>query len=160
METNESTLAYRADTREQDAVIREALAILDSRLSRDLQAITSATDVKDYLCLKLGGEKREVFGVLYLNVRHAVIAFDTPFAGTLTQTSVYPREIIRRALELNAASVILGHNHPSGTPEPSRADEALTQTLKAGLALIDVRVLDHVVVAGRATCSFAERGLL
>ena len=160
MKVNESVLAYMADTKAENDVILAALAILEKRMSRDMQALESPHDVHNYLCLKLGAEKREVFAVLYLNTRHAVIAFETPFAGTLTRTSVYPREIIKRALELNACSVVFSHNHPSGKPWPSPADEHLTQTLKAGLALVDVRVLDHIVVVGALSFSFAERGLL
>ena len=160
VKVTESALTYSADTSAENAVIHQALAILDSRINRDTAVLRNPQDCKDYLCLKLGGEAREVFAVMYLNTRMAVVAFDTPFAGTLTQTSVYPREIAKRALELNAAAVVLSHNHPSGVPTPSGADEALTQTMKSTLALIDVRVLDHIVVAGRQTVSFAERGLL
>ena len=100
------------------------------------------------------------FVVLFLDTQNRVIASEEMFRGSLTQTSVYPREVVKRALALNAASVILAHNHPSGSAEPSRADEFLTQTLKTALALVDVRVLDHLVVAGADVCSFAERGLV
>ena len=98
--------------------------------------------------------------VLFLDVQNRVIAAEEMFRGTLTQTSVYPREVVKRALALNAAAVILAHNHPSGSIEPSRADEALTQTLRAALGLIDCRVLDHVIVGGNSVTSMAERGLL
>ena len=122
--------------------------------------LDSPCNVKHYLTLHLAGRLREAFGVLYLDGRGRLIAFEVPFEGTLMHTSVHPREIVRRALELNAASVILAHNHPSGAPAPSRADKLLTQGLQVALQLIDVCVLDHVIVAGRETLSFAERGLL
>jgi DNA repair protein RadC len=116
--------------------------------------------VKDYVQLRLGALPHEVFAVLFLDAQHRLIVCEELFRGTLTQTSVYPREVVKRSLELNAASVILAHNHPSGTLEPSRADELLTQTLRSSLQLIDVRVLDHLVVAHTGAMSFAERGLL
>jgi DNA repair protein RadC len=103
---------------------------------------------------------QEVFAVLFLDGQHRLLKLEEMFRGTLTQTSVYPREIVRRALELNAGAVILAHNHPSGVAEPSRADETLTQTLKSALQLVDVRVLDHLVVGQGTVISFAERGLL
>jgi len=101
-----------------------------------------------------------VFAVLFLDTQHRLIAFEEMFRGTLSQTSVYPREVIQRALALNAGAVLLAHNHPSGVAEPSRADEFLTQQLQSALALVDVRVLDHLVVAREGITSFAERGLL
>lgn len=116
--------------------------------------------VREYLQLQLAQREHEVFAVLFLDAQHRLIRFDEMFRGTLAQTSVYPREVVRRALELNAAAVILAHNHPSGHPEPSRADEFLTQSLKSALQLVDVRVLDHLVVARAQVVSFAERGLL
>lgn len=123
-------------------------------------ALTSPQQVRDYLCLKLGGQTREVFAVLFLDAQNRVIAQEDLFTGTLTQTSVYPREVVKRALHHNAAAVILAHNHPSGVAEPSRADEVLTMALKEALGLVDVRVLDHFIVAGNRALSFAERGLL
>jgi DNA repair protein RadC len=116
--------------------------------------------VKDYLQMQLGALPHEVFAVLFLDAQHRLIACEELFRGTLTQTSVYPREVVKRTLALNAASVILAHNHPSGLLEPSRADELLTQTLKSSLQLVDVRVLDHFVVGRNGALSFAERGLL
>ena len=116
--------------------------------------------VKDCLCLHLGERQHEVFAVIFLDAQNRLVALEEMFRGTLTQTSVYPREVVKRALELRAAAVILAHNHPSGAAEPSRADEYLTQTLKSALALVDVRVLDHLVVAQAEVVSFAERGLL
>ena len=144
----------------EQAVIDAALAILAARMRRSGAAFTSPGAVKEYLALQLSNRVRETFGVMYLSTQHELIAFEVHTEGTLAQTSVYPREIVRRALELNAAAVILGHNHPSGVAEPSRADELVTQTLRAVLILIDVRVLDHFVVGGGEVVSFAERGLL
>ena len=116
--------------------------------------------VRDYLQLQLGARSYEVFAVLFLDSQHRLIELEEMFRGTLTQTSVYPREVVKRALELQASAVILAHNHPTGVAEPSRADEYLTQTLKAALQLVDVRVLDHLVVGRAGVVSFAERGLL
>jgi len=116
--------------------------------------------VRDYLQLQLGGLHHEVFAVLFLDSQQRLIALEEMFRGTLTQTSVYPREVVKHALTLNASSVVLAHNHPSGTAQPSRADEALTHTLKAALALVDVRVLDHFVVTASQAVSMAELGLV
>ena len=116
--------------------------------------------VRDYLQLQLGGLHHEVFAVLFLDSQHRLITLEEMFRGTLTQTSVYPREVVKQALTLNASSVVLAHNHPSGTAQPSRADEALTHTLKAALALVDVRVLDHFVVTASQAVSMAELGLV
>ncbi len=116
--------------------------------------------MKDYLRLQLGARPHEVFAVRFVDAQHRLLAMEEMFRGTLTQTSVYPREVARRALELGAAAVVLAHNHPSGAAEPSRADEYLTQALKSALGLLDVRVLDHLVVGRDSVVSFAERGLL
>jgi DNA repair protein RadC len=116
--------------------------------------------VRDYLKLSLRNERQEVFIALFLDAQNRLIADEALFRGTLTQTSVFPREVVKGALRHNAGAVIFAHNHPSGLAEPSRADELLTRALKDSLALVDVRVLDHVVVAGHASVSFAERGLL
>ena len=132
-------------------------------LSEQLQQqdiFKSPKQVRDYLCLALGNEAREIFMVLFLDPQNRVQAQESLFEGTLTQANVYPREVVKRALYHNAASVIFAHNHPSGIAEPSRADENLTQALKSALALVDVRVLDHFIVAGNSIISFAERGLL
>ncbi len=120
----------------------------------------SPQQVRDYLVLKLGGLTREVFLVLFLDTQNHLVATEEMFAGTLTQTIVYPREVVKRALHHNAASVIFAHNHPSGIAKQSQADELLTKELKQALALVDVRVLDHFIVAGNNTLSFSERGLL
>jgi DNA repair protein RadC len=116
--------------------------------------------VKEFLRLQLAHRAHEVFAVLFLDARNQLLTNEEMFRGTLTQTSVYPREIVKRALHFNAAAVVFAHNHPSGAAEPSRADEFLTQTLKSALALVDVRVLDHLVVGHGDVVSFAERGLL
>ncbi|MBL8330607.1 MAG: DNA repair protein RadC [Rubrivivax sp.] len=116
--------------------------------------------LKDYVALHLGGLGREVFAVVFLDNQHRLVAMEQMFQGTLNQTGVHPREIVRRAMELNAAAVVLAHNHPSGLAEPSRADEFVTQALKSALQLVDVRVLDHLVVGRGQVVSFAERGLL
>ena len=123
-------------------------------------ALASPGAVRDYLRLKLRDLPHEVFMGLYLDAQNRVIGDEELFRGTLTQTSVYPREVVKRALAHNAAGLILAHNHPSGVAEPSQADEALTRALRQALALVDVRVLDHFVVAGNVAVSFAERGLL
>lgn len=116
--------------------------------------------VKDYLRLVLGGRQQEVFMVLFLDAQHRLIASEELFHGTLTQTSVYPREVVKRALIHNAAAVMLSHNHPSGLAEPSSADRMLTDALKQALGLVDVRVLDHIVIGEQEALSFAERGLI
>lgn len=138
------------------SIVQRALG--ERMRSRD--NLCSPAAVRDYLRLSLGGREREVFVVLYLDAQNRVIAFEELFAGTLTQTSVFPREVVRHALLHNAAAAIFAHNHPSGVAEPSRADELLTQTLRQALALVDVKVLDHFIVGGDSALSFAERGLL
>jgi len=127
---------------------------------REAPVFDSPQKVKDYVALQLGGRTQEVFAVLFLDGQHRLLQLEEMFHGSLTQTSVYPREVVRRALAVNAGAVILTHNHPSGVAEPSRADEYLTQTLKSALALVDVRVLDHLVVGQGRVVSMAERGLI
>ncbi len=127
---------------------------------RSASALTSPGAVRDYLRLAIGEREHEVFVCLWLDAQHRVIASEELFRGTLTQTSVYPREIVKAGLKANAAAVIFAHNHPSGVAQPSQADELLTRNLKEALSLVDIKVLDHFVVAGRQTLSFAERGLL
>jgi DNA repair protein RadC len=123
-------------------------------------ALTSPGAVRDYLRLQLGGRAYEVFLCIWLDAQHRVLDSEELFRGTLTQTSVYPREVVKRALARNAAAVILAHNHPSGVAQPSQADELLTANLKEALALVEVKVLDHFIIAGNRAISFAERGLL
>lgn len=141
------------------AIINQALSLLACEVTHT-DTLADPQAVKDYLRLKLGPKDHEVFAVVFLDAQNRVIATEEMFRGTLTQTSVYPREVVKAALTHNAASVILTHNHPSGSTTPSRADEALTQTLKAALALVDVRVLDHFIVTSNEVLSMAERGLL
>ena len=133
-------------------------ALAEEMQVRDV--LSSPRQVRDYLCLKLGVLPREVFVVLFLDAQNRVLAQEELFTGTLTQTSVYPREVVKHALGHNAAAVILAHNHPSGVAEPSIQDQALTRTLAEALALVDVKVLDHFIVAPGACLSFAERGLI
>jgi DNA repair protein RadC len=132
---------------------------LAEKLKRDV-ILGSTRDTKDFLQAQLRDRKSEVFGVLFLDNRHRVLAFEELFQGTLNGTAVYPREIVKRALRHNAAAVILVHNHPSGVAEPSRADELLTNRLKEALSLVDIRLLDHLVVGDGETVSFSERGLI
>jgi DNA repair protein RadC len=141
------------------AVLEMSRRALRETLDRGA-ALSSPQTVRDYLRLKLQGKPHEIFVAVFLDAQNRVIAVEELFRGTLTQTSVFPREIVKRALHFNAAAIIFAHNHPSGVAEPSRADEALTQTLKHTLALVDVKVLDHFVVGGDSAMSFAERGLL
>ena len=142
------------------ATLALAMRALQSRMSTQ-DVLGSPQAVRDWLRLKLGGLPHEVFVVLLLDSQNRLLHFEEMFRGTLSQTSVYPREVVKLALKWNAAAVVLAHNHPSRVAEPSRADEALTSALKQALALIDVRVLDHFVIAGSAKpLSFAERGLL
>ena len=123
-------------------------------------ALSSPARVREYLRMTLAGREHEVFMVLFLDAQNRVIECEEMFRGTLTQTSVYPREVVKRSLFHNAGALLLAHNHPSGLAEPSHADETLTQALKQALALVDVRVLDHFIVAGTGILSFAEKGLL
>jgi DNA repair protein RadC len=147
----------------KSAQLQAALELSRRALREELSArdvLSSPRAVRDYLRLAFAGRQHEVFVVLLLDAQHRVIACEDLFRGTLTQTSVYPREVVKCALKHNAAAVIFAHNHPSGVAEPSHADEILTRSLKSALGLVDVQVLDHFVVAGSATTSFAERGLL
>lgn len=141
------------------AVLELARRALAQRL-RERDLFDSPQAVKHYLQLQLAAKGHEVFAVLFLDSQHRLIAMEEMFRGTLTQTSVYPREVVLHALRHQAAAVVLAHNHPSGTVQASPADLALTQTLRSALALIDVRVLDHIIVAPGASLSMAEQGLL
>jgi DNA repair protein RadC len=123
-------------------------------------ALTSPGAVRDYLRLALSRREEEAFVCIWLDAQHKVIEIEEAFSGTLTQTSVYPREIVKSAIRWNAAAVVFAHNHPSGVAQPSQADELLTRNLKEALALVEVKVLDHFIVAGSQAISFAERGLL
>ena len=149
--------AYRPAS--ADEVLRQARAVLSRRVRRGV-TFQSPAVVKDFLVVQLGALDHEVFCVAFLDAQHRLLAFREMFRGTLSQTSVYPREVVKEALQLNAAAVILSHNHPSGSVEPSRADEMLTQSLKASLALVDVRVLDHVIVGHSSHRSLRELGYI
>ena len=148
---------YLLATAEQ--ILEAARQAIERKMQRGT-SFTSPAAVKEYLRAKLAGFEHEVFAVLFLDTQHRLIEYVEMFHGTIDSASVYPRELVKEALRLNAAAVIISHNHPSGSPEPSAADRALTQRLKEALALVDMRVLDHVVVAGSSTASFAERGLI
>jgi DNA repair protein RadC len=142
------------------AVIDAALAILECRLREPSPTFERPEAVKAFVRLHLTQRDRECFGVLFMDNQHRLIAFELLFAGTLNTTAVHPREVVRRGLQLNAAAVILAHNHPSGSAEPSRSDEEVTEQVQWALQLVGMRVLDHVVVGAGCAVSFAERGLL
>jgi DNA repair protein RadC len=141
------------------AVVEMARRALAEQI-QDRDAMSSPQAVRDYLRLSLGARPHEVFVAMFLDAQNRLLGCEELFRGTLTQTSVYPREVVKTALRYNAAGVIFAHNHPSGVAEPSRADELLTQTLKQALSLVEIKTLDHFIVAGSKTISFAERGLL
>lgn len=144
-------------------VLGAAKELVSRALSAQMQCgifLSAPAAVCDYLKLNMRGLLYEVFQVLFLDTQNRLLASEEMFRGTLTQASVYPREVVRHALDHNAAAIIFAHNHPSGLAEPSRADEVLTRNLKQALALVDVKVLDHFIVAGEQCLSFAERGLL
>ena len=143
-----------------DWIIRQAIALLEQRVFKAGPLLDQPQAVKDYLRLKLVAEPNEVFAIVFMNSQHRVLAYEPMFKGTLDSTAVYPRVVVQRALELNAGAVIFSHQHPSGCTEPSNADRVLTDRLKAALALIDVRVLDHIIIGQGTPYSFAESGLL
>jgi DNA repair protein RadC len=152
--------ARAAESAAEDEVIGLALKILAGRLNANPNVFDSPQSVRHFVQLQIGGRDHEVFGVIFMDNQHRMIEFREMFRGTATQTAVYPREIMREALKLNASAVILAHNHPSGVLEASRADEQLTQQTKLAGGLIDVRVLDHIIVGPVGVLSFAERGLM
>ena len=164
------SLAFNASLLVQDAqgrylpataeqILEEARRVIDLKTQRG-EAFTSPELVKEYLITKLAGFEHEVFAALFLDAKHQLIQYVEMFRGSIDSASVYPREVVKEALHHNAAAVIFAHNHPSGNPEPSQADKTLTQRLKEALMLVEVRSLDHIVVGGRQTVSFAERGLI
>lgn len=144
----------------ENDIVSQAIGILFNRLAVRGDAMTSPSTVRQFLQLNMATLGHEVFTCLFLDSQNRLIAHDEMFRGTLTQASVYPREVVKEALAHNAASVIFAHNHPSGVAEPSRADETLTKILKDALALVDVKTLDHLIIAGNSYVSFAERGLI
>lgn len=147
----------RAD---EDRLISEALRILEGRFGTKGGVMSSPDQCRGYLKLRLAGYPYEVFGVMFLDNRHRLIAFEEMFRGTIDGASVHPREVVRSALKHNAAAVVFAHNHPSGVTEPSQSDLRITQRLKDALALVEVRVLDHLIVGEDDGSSLAERGLL
>ncbi len=151
------TGAVRSATHEE--ILEAARAILTRKVRRGA-SLESPRAVRDYLAVSLSERAHEVFGIIYLDNRHRVIEWQELFRGTLDGATVHPREVVKEALARNAAACILVHNHPSGVAEPSQADELITRRLKEALALVEIRVLDHLVVAGGAVESFAERGLI
>jgi DNA repair protein RadC len=148
-----------AKTAQLAAILEIARRCLAEQLTAG-PALGAPAAVRDFLRLSLGARPHEVFVALFLDAQHRVLRVEELFRGTLTQTSVYPREVVKAALAANAAAVILAHNHPSGVAQPSRADELLTRQLKDALAVVDIKLLDHFVVAADHALSFAERGLL
>ena len=144
----------------EQRTIKRALTILDKYLREPGIAFTSTQNVRDWLRLKMSALEREAFIVLYLNQQNQLISSETLFAGSISSTQVYPREVVKRALHFNAAAVIFAHNHPSGDITPSQADKSITQQLIKALQLIEVRVLDHLIIGGQQIFSFAEHGLV
>ena len=144
----------------QEAVIEAAIGFLEENGRSYGTALNTPHKTAEYLRLRIGAEEREVFTVIYLNNQHRIITTENAFYGTIDGAAVYPREVARRALELNAAAVIFGHNHPSGLAEPSLADRRITERLSSGLGLLDIRVLDHLIVTEHGSYSFTEHGLL
>lgn len=142
-----------------DRVIDAARQVVERSFSKGMK-LTTPNRVREFLWLKLAGYDHEVFGAIFLDTQHRVIEFSELFHGTLDSASVYPREVVKAALHHNAGAVIFTHNHPSGEPDPSDADRRITQRLQEALGLIEVRVLDHIVVGGSDSVSFAERGYL
>ncbi len=140
-------------------IIEAAKALLSQRFRR-IKFIANSEDAKDFFVTQLTGYDYEVFAVAFLDIKHRMIAFEPMFRGTINTASVWPRDVVKRALELNATRVILAHNHPSGVPEPSQADIEITRLLKESFKMFEIEVLDHIVVGGTQTTSFADSGLL
>lgn len=143
----------------EEELLGFATDLVASRFVRT-EALQSPQESRDFLMLKLAQEERELFGVVFLDSQHRVLGYEVLFLGSISSSSVHPREVVKRCLALNTAAVILAHNHPSGVPDPSAADRAITDRLKEALDLVEVRLLDHIVVGGVQTVSFAERGWL
>ena len=159
---NDSCLESLSDIsiQNEDWIVQQAIVLLERRVFKAGPRLERPAAVRDYLRLKLVAEPNEIFVVVFMNSMHDVLAVEPMFHGTINATSVYPRVVLQRALQLNAAAVIFAHQHPSGTTQPSNADRVLTEQLKTALALIDVRVLDHFVIGQGTPYSFAESGLL
>jgi DNA repair protein RadC len=154
---SEYTLVYGD---QDDAIVAKALRILERRLKKPWLSVDSPKTIKEFASLKLAELEREVFAVFWLNAQNQLMEYQELFVGSLTQAIVYPREVVKAGLKVNAAAAIFAHNHPSGTCEPSRADELLTTDLKRALGIVEIKVLDHIVVGDINTTSFAEKGLL
>lgn len=158
---NEIEVEYKTDPINiENEIIENALLILKNRMFTAETYITSPNDTKNFLKLKLSQLEHEIFCVIYLNNKHAVIAYEELFKGTIDSASVYPREILKNVLAHNAKTIILAHNHPSGSTDPSTADIEITNRLKEALSYIDVKILDHIIIGGNKSLSFAEEGLL
>lgn len=142
----------------EDSIINLAMGILESRLKKTSFSFTSPDAVKQYLRLHLQNQEREFFGALYLNNKNQLISFEIIHSGTINSVEISPREVTKLALKLNAQAVIFAHNHPSGIPEPSRADINVTARLKSALELFEINTLDHFIVGGNEVISMAERG--
>jgi DNA repair protein RadC len=146
---------------DEESLLEEAARILESRCGwKGRETVGSPSEAGRIACLRLGSLEHEVFAVFWLDAQNRLIEFEQLFRGTLTQTSVYPREVAKSALRHNAAAAVLAHNHPSGCAEPSSADRSITGVLKSTLALLDVRLIDHLIVAGGKSASMAELGLV
>ncbi|HHF2925830.1 TPA: DNA repair protein RadC [Vibrio alginolyticus] len=158
MRTPNTDHDYPFETSELNELLDRAAEALATKYKRE-GTFTNPTNVKEYLKLKLGAHDREVFAVMFLDNQHQLISFEELFFGTIDAASIYPREVLKTALNHNAAAVIFAHNHPSGIAEPSQADKRITQRLIDALKLVDIRVLDHIVV-GEDCVSFAEKGLI
>jgi len=158
---NEKTGLYKSKrAMSSEDIIQQALVILNELLRQPEHALTSPSDTRDFLSLKLAKLEHEVFACIFLDNRHRVIAYEQLFRGTIDGASIHPREVVKTALKHNAAAVIFAHNHPSGVAEPSQSDLAITRRLNDALALVDIRVLDHFIVGSKEVLSFAERGVI
>ena len=157
---SETQPEYHTNPTSDDALIQTCLKILESRIRKPETYIKNPEDTKNYLKLELSEKEHEVFAVLFLDSQHGVIAYEEMFQGTIDEASVYPREIIKKALKFNAAALIIAHNHPSGNPESSDADITITNRIKDAANLLEIRLLDHIIVGGVDTISLAEQGYL
>ncbi|MGH8509487.1 MAG: JAB domain-containing protein [Gammaproteobacteria bacterium] len=157
---DETSAFYDPGSLGDDAILIRAAAILEARCVREGDLLSNPTDARRAVQLRTATLEHEIFGLVYLDNRHRVLGFEDLFRGTIDGCTVHPREVAKAALRMNAAAVLIYHNHPSTDPTPSRADELLTQRLKEVLSLLDIRVIDHIVIGGTEVVSFAERGLL
>ena len=160
VKSEEPAIYSPATSTSDDTTIQAALEILSRRLRKPGQLVSSPADLRHYATLRWAALEHEVFSIVYLDNRHRVIAVEELFRGTIDGAAVYPREVLKACLRHNASAVVIIHNHPSGIAEPSRADELITARLKDALSMVDIRLLDHLIVAGIDTVSLAERGLM